>query len=139
MGRRLSIPKPLINLTDAETKTYKSICKHLKENSSLQDIDGMTICMAVKCWHRIEFIEELLYEKAGDEGFVQTYETGATAVTGLFTALQQESKRWEKFCRMFGLTIEAREKLISFKADANKEPGLMSKLRDIREKQRKVV
>lgn len=134
--KKTPIPRPPLDLTKEENSTYRAIARHLADNKALDKIDAWTIAQAARCFGRICTLEN---ELKGLSDIVQIFESGASNVTGAFTALNTERKQWNGYVKMFGLSIEAREKLLAFKADANNEPGVMSKLRDIREKSRKAV
>lgn len=136
MSKKVSVTKSPIDLTKRENQVYRQIGKHLSENSALQKIDMYTVALAAKCYVRIEAMEDRL---SSGEDVVQMYESGATAPSGLYTVLNSERKAWDQYCRRFGLTQEHREKILAFKADANNEPGIMTKLRAMRDRKNKAV
>jgi hypothetical protein len=46
---------------------------------------------------------------------------------------------FDKFARRFGLNVEAREKLLHFKEDANQPKGIIAKMQAIRKKAKKAI
>lgn len=134
-NKKTAIPRPTLDLTPDENRMYREICHHLQENNGLQKIDAHFIALTARAWRRCQDFEKELER----QGAVQIFENGSTNVSGYYTALQRERDFFEKACRLLGMNVAAREKLLTFKADANEQGGIMRKLQNIREQSKKAV
>lgn len=91
--------------------------------------------MAAKSWVRYCELEK----KVEDEGAVQIFETGATNVSGWYTAMQKERDNFQKLASQLGMHAASRDKINSFKAEANQPSGIVARMQKLREAKSKRV
>jgi len=109
-GVKIEIPKPEPYLNAAQKKIYHRICEHINEHSLLQTIDSFYISQVAVSFHLIAKYTKLINK----EGAIQTYESGATNVSGYYSILKGERLNLKDAIRQLGLTVKAREDLNSF-------------------------
>jgi P27 family predicted phage terminase small subunit len=133
----IRLPKPTIKLTEKEGAFFTSVCKHLQKNKALEGVDAYQITQFAKCWGRYEYAERMIDEDPDE--LIQTFEGGARNVGPMYTIMERERAMFDKFSRRFGLNVEAREKLLHFKEDANQPKGIIAKMQAIRKKAKKAI
>lgn len=125
-------------------KIYTQICKFLIENDAMANIDSLTIAMAAGSYHLFikNFLivnkETMFTDSEGEvyykSGAIQEYSSGARAVSPEFTIMERERTAWIKFTALLGLTVHARERLISFSSEDGVEDDFFANIIKMKQK-----
>lgn len=128
-------PPPQKYLSTDARKIYRAICKHLLENNSLCEIDSYYVSMAA-----LSFCDFAKFAKeASENGYIQTYESGATNISTEYVIMRNERQAIETFCKNLGLNAKAREALIAFSKEPEQNNDVFSQLLARKSNMKKVV
>lgn len=107
--------KPAFELSDGGNKIFKSTLKMLMSTEAVTALDIYSVTM-------LAFWMDILIEtnvKANGK-YVQTFDSGATNITGQFTVIKEANKNILSFLKVLGLTIKDRGTIAAF-AEPEKE------------------
>lgn len=113
--KQFTPPKPESYLTEDQIEIYHRICDHIYAHTLLQKIDSVFVSQVAFSLDQISQLSEIINEN----GPVQVFASGASNVSGHYSALNKERDFLIKATTELGLSVKAREKLLSF-ADRTK-------------------
>jgi len=103
-------PDPESYLNKEQIAIYHRLCDHVFSHTLLQKVDSVFLSQAAFSLHQISRLSEIV----NSQGCVQTFASGASNVSGYYTALNKERDFLLKATAELGLSVRAREKLLSF-------------------------
>ena len=104
-------PEPVLNLNERARFFYDLTIDHLNNASVLYPVDAMLLSVLAK---NIDIMVEAADQINDLEDVVQEFDSGATNITGLFTAFERAVKNVLTLSAKLGLSPADREKLMSF-------------------------
>lgn len=108
---RDEFPEPVIELNQRARKFYDLTIDHLNNASVLYPVDAMLLSILAK---NIDIMVEASNEIKDLDDVVQEFDSGATNITGTFTAFERATKNVLTLSSKLGLSPADREKLMSF-------------------------
>lgn len=101
--------KPAFELSDGANKIFKSTLKMLMSTEAVTALDIYSVTM-------LAFWIDILIETniKADGKYVQTFDSGATNITGHFTVIKEANKNILSFLKVLGLTIKDRGTIAAF-------------------------
>lgn len=108
---RSDFPDPVIDLNDNARHFYDLTVDHLNEASVLYAVDAMLLSVLAK---NIDIMIQASNEIKDLDDVVQEFDSGATNITGTFTAFERAVKNVLTLSAKLGLSPADREKLMSF-------------------------
>ena len=112
---RDQFPDPVIDLNPRAREFYDLTIDHLNDASVLYPVDGMLLSILAK---NIDIMVEAANDIKDLDDVVQEFDSGASNITGTFTAFERATKNVLTLSSKLGLSPADREKLMSF---ANKK------------------
>ena len=115
------IPKPSFELSPEAKKTFRAVCRIMMEENVATALDVYAITNFAFWFHQL--IEANKKIKA--TGMVQVYKSGATAISGFFTAAAKCDSIVQQYMKSLGLTPKHRELIAAFndiEADKEEDP-----------------
>ncbi len=97
-------------LNEKGQEVYNSIIDYLEANSKVEVLDTFII-------QELAMYYQIWYEAADvvrKDGAVQTYQTGASNVSGFFVAMNKSSQNIEKICSKLGIYEIMKKKLLEY-------------------------
>ena len=110
MKKQFKHPTPESYLNKEQITIYHRLCDHVFSHTLLQNIDSIFLSQAAFSLSQISRLSKIV----NSEGAVQTFASGASNVSGHYTALNKERDFLLKATLELGLSVRAREKLLSF-------------------------
>lgn len=110
MKKQFKHPTPESYLNKEQIAIYHRLCDHVFSHTLLQNIDSIFLSQAAFSLSQISRLSKIV----NSEGAVQTFASGASNVSGHYTALNKERDFLLKATLELGLSVRAREKLLSF-------------------------
>jgi len=104
------IPQPQDYLTKEGKDIYQMLCRWVKNNDALAEIDSLVVSAAAQSFYTYAIAALEVNKKKP----FQTFKTGASAVSGAYSVLKSELSNIIKFSRLFGRDNASRERLMSF-------------------------
>ena len=106
------IPKEPMKLSAAERKIYREICELLLDVGVLYSVDTYIIAD----WAKLQAMKLKVYKQMDHaaEPIVQEFDSGATNITGYFSAITKIIEQQAKISSLMGLTPAHRQKLDAF-------------------------
>lgn len=106
------IPNPPAYLDAAPRarELYFEVCQFLQAYKSFSEVDHIAVA-ALSWW---AYIYETAVKNVQEGGAVQTFESGATNVTGWFTAMEKADKKVMTYMNALGLNPKSRNAIRSF-------------------------
>lgn len=108
---RSEFPDPVIELNESARHFYDLTVDHLNEASVLYSVDAMLLSVLAK---NIDIMIQASNEIQDLDDVVQEFDSGATNITGTFTAFERAVKNVLTLSAKLGLSPADREKLMSF-------------------------
>ena len=108
---RSDFPDPIIELNESARHFYDLTIEHLNDASVLYQVDAMLLSVLAK---NIDIMIQASNEIKDLEDVVQEFDSGATNITGTFTAFERAVKNVLTLSAKLGLSPADREKLMSF-------------------------
>ena len=108
---RSEFPDPVIKLNENAQYFYDLTVDHLNDASVLYPVDAMLLSVLAK---NIEIMVQAADEIQDLDDVVQEFDSGATNITGTFTAFERAVKNVLTLSSKLGLSPADREKLMSF-------------------------
>jgi len=108
---RSEFPEPVIALNARAQVFYDLTIDHLNNASVLYPVDAMLLSILAK---NIDIMVEAANEIKDLDDVVQEFDSGATNITGTFTAFERATKNVLTLSSKLGLSPADREKLMSF-------------------------
>jgi len=108
---RSEFPDPVIELNESARHFYDLTVDHLNEASVLYSVDAMLLSVLAK---NIDIMIQASNEIKDLDDVVQEFDSGATNITGTFTAFERAVKNVLTLSAKLGLSPADREKLMSF-------------------------
>lgn len=108
---RSMFPDPIITLSDRGRRFYDLTIDHLNEAQALHNVDAMLLSILAK---NVDIMIEAADQIADLDDVVQEFDSGATNITGTFTAFERATKNIITLSSKLGLSPSDREKLMSF-------------------------
>ena len=108
---REQFPQPVIALTDRARLFYDLTIDHLNEAKVLHNVDAMLLSILAK---NVDIMIDAADQIENLDDVVLTFESGATNVTGVFTAFERATKSILTLSTKLGLSPSDREKLMAF-------------------------
>lgn len=115
---RSEFPEPVIDLNDRAREFYDLTIDHLNDASVLYSVDAMLLSILAK---NIDIMVGAANEIHDLDDVVQEFDSGATNITGTFTAFERATKNVLTLSAKLGLSPADREKLMSFANIQSKE------------------
>ena len=115
------IPKPSFELTAEAKRTFRQVVKIMIDEDVATALDVYAITNFAFWYHQL--IEA--NNKIMATGMVQTYKSGATAISGFFTAASKCDAIVQQYMKSLGLTPKHRELIAAFndiEADKEEDP-----------------
>lgn len=111
------IPEPQSYLTDHGKEIYYEICELLLKVGALEDVDSFGLSMMAQS---LDLFQDAS-EQININGSVQTYKTGAQAISAHMTVAEKSIAAFFKFSEKFGLSNKDRERIMKFKKQPKQE------------------
>ena len=108
---RSEFPEPVLKLNEAARTFYDLTIDHLNEASVLYPVDAMLLSVLAK---NLDIMVEAANQINDLDDVVQEFDSGATNITGTFTAFERATKNVLTLSSKLGLSPADREKLMSF-------------------------
>ena len=108
---REEFPEPVIKLNERARVFYDLTIDHLNNASVLYPVDAMLLSILAK---NIDIMVEAANQIHDLDDVVQEFDSGATNITGTFTAFERATKNVLTLSSKLGLSPADREKLMSF-------------------------
>ena len=108
---RGEFPEPVLELNPTARTFYDLTIDHLNDASVLYPVDAMLLSVLAK---NLDIMVEAANQINGLDDVVQEFESGATNITGMFTAFERATKNVLTLSSKLGLSPADREKLMSF-------------------------
>ncbi len=108
---RDQFPEPVIKLNERARVFYDLTIDHLNDASVLYPVDALLLSILAK---NIDIMVEAANEINDLDDVVQEFDSGATNITGTFTAFERATKNVLTLSSKLGLSPADREKLMSF-------------------------
>jgi len=108
---RDQFPEPVIELTARGRLFFDLTIDHLNEAKVLHNVDAMLLSILAK---NVDILIDAANQINDLDDVVQTFESGATNVTGVFTAFERATKSILTLSAKLGLSPSDREKLMAF-------------------------
>lgn len=108
---RSQLPEPVLELNDRSRQYFDAVVDHLNDARVLYKVDSMLLSILAK---NIDIMVEASNEINSLDDVVQEFESGATNITGTFTAFERATKNILTLSTRLGLSPADREKLLSF-------------------------
>ena len=115
---KAEFPQPVLELNPRAREFYDLTIEHLNEAEVLRKVDAVLLSVLAKNL-------DLLVTAANDiqtlDDVVQTFESGATNISGTYTAFERATKAVLTLSSKLGLSPADREKLMAFAETKSKE------------------
>lgn len=108
---RDQFPQPVIELSERGRLFYDLTIDHLNQAKVLHNVDAMLLSVLAK---NVDIMVDAADQIENLDDVVQTFESGATNVTGVFTAFERATKSILTLSSKLGLSPSDREKLMAF-------------------------
>lgn len=108
---RQNFPEPVLHLNEQARRFYDLTIDHLNNASVLYPVDAMLLSVLAK---NLDIMVEAANEIKDLDDVVQEFDSGATNITGTFTAFERATKNVMTLSSKLGLSPADREKLMSF-------------------------
>jgi len=108
---RNQFPQPVIQLNERARMFYDLTIDHLNEAKVLHNVDAMLLSILAK---NVDIMIDAADSITDLEDVVQEFDSGATNITGTFTAFERATKNIITLSSKLGLSPSDREKLMSF-------------------------
>jgi len=115
---RSEFPDAVLNLNERAQFFYDLTIDHLNNASVLYPVDAMLLSVLAK---NIDIMVEAADQINDLDDVVQEFDSGATNITGLFTAFERAVKNVLTLSAKLGLSPADREKLMSFSSINKKD------------------
>ena len=115
---RSEFPDAVLNLNERAQFFYDLTIDHLNNASVLYPVDAMLLSVLAK---NIDIMVEAADQINDLDDVVQEFDSGATNITGLFTAFERAVKNVLTLSTKLGLSPADREKLMSFSSINKKD------------------
>ena len=108
---RIHFPEPVLKLNEKARRFYDLTIDHLNNASVLYPVDAMLLSVLAK---NLDIMVEAANQINDLDDVVQEFDSGATNITGTFTAFERATKNVMTLSSKLGLSPADREKLMSF-------------------------
>lgn len=108
---RSQFPQPVIKLNDRARLFYDLTIDHLNDAKVLHSVDAMLLSILAK---NVDIMIDAADQIVDLDDVVQEFDSGATNITGTFTAFERATKSILTLSTKLGLSPSDREKLMSF-------------------------
>ena len=115
---RSEFPEPILDLNDRAREYYDLTIDHLNEAEVLRKVDAVLLSILAK---NLDLLVTSANEITSLDDVVQTFESGATNITGTFTAFERATKAVLTLSSKLGLSPSDREKLMAFAETKSKD------------------
>ena len=115
---RGEFPEPVLELNPTARTFYDLTIEHLNDASVLYPVDAMLLSVLAK---NLDIMVEAANQINDLDDVVQEFDSGATNITGVFTAFERATKNVLTLSSKLGLSPADREKLMSFAASRNEQ------------------